>query len=71
MFAPLEATAPLWLLVGLAAAGPAYDRAMAVDRERRLDELERWLTSQLRELDVSDGDFGRIAASEQREQGVA
>jgi hypothetical protein len=50
-FAPLEATAPLWLLAGFAAGGPAYDRVMATGRERRLDQIERSLESQLRVFD--------------------
>jgi hypothetical protein len=51
-FVPLEATAPLWLIVGFAGAGPAYDRFMATSRARRLEQIERSLVSQLREVDA-------------------
>jgi hypothetical protein len=70
--APLETAAPLWLLAGLAAGGPAYDRAMVGDRDRRLEELERWLASQLSELDAERRRLlRRIAALDARELEVA
>ena len=72
VLAPLEASAPLWLLAGLGAGAPAYDRAVAADRERRLDEIERRIKAELRELDAQRRRLlGRVAALDEREQAIA
>jgi hypothetical protein len=71
-FAPLEATAPLWLIVGFASGGPAYDRVMAASRKRRLDQIERTLESRLRDLDAEQRRLlARRSALDARENEVS
>jgi hypothetical protein len=71
-FAPLEATAPVWLLVGLAAGGRAYDRAMASARDRRYLQIERTLEAELREVDAERRRLvARRAALDEHETAVA
>jgi hypothetical protein len=46
VLAPLEATAPVWLFAGLAAAGASYHRSVASDREKALGRRERELEAE-------------------------
>jgi hypothetical protein len=65
---PLEATAPVWLLAGLAAAGASYHRSVASDREQALGRRERELEAEQAALvDAQRRMSNRRAALDDRE----
>jgi hypothetical protein len=66
--APLEATAPVWLFAGLAAAGTSYHRSVAGERERALDRREQELEAERSALAEAQRRLStRRAALDQRE----
>jgi hypothetical protein len=68
VLAPLEATAPIWLFAGLAAAGASYHRSVASEREHAIDKRERELEAERAALvDAQHRLSSRRAALDQRE----
>jgi hypothetical protein len=65
---PLEATAPLWLFAGLAAAGASYHRSVTSERDRTIRDRERELDGERAALvDAQRRLSSRRAALDQRE----
>ena len=71
ILAPVETAAPVLALAGFAGGRAAYDRAVASERERRLDEVEARLVAEARALDAQRVQLARrVDALDERERSI-